>query len=65
MMDLVPVDLEGFDARDGWLLESRIDRQGGIEIGSLLVQHLLSRIQSRACSCGFLHSAEIMQEISS
>ena len=33
----VAVDLEEFDARDGWILESRIDRQGGTEVGPLPV----------------------------
>ena len=30
VLDLVPVDLEDFEARDGWILERRIDQQGGI-----------------------------------
>ena len=42
--DSVAVDLEELDARDGWILESRIDRQGGTEVGPLPVQPLLSRI---------------------
>ena len=35
--DLVAVDLEKVDARDGWILESRIDQQGGTEVGPLPV----------------------------
>ena len=35
--DPVPVDLEDFDARDGWILEIRINRQGGTEVSPLLV----------------------------
>ena len=62
--DLVDVDLEELDLRDGWILESRIDRQGGTEVGPLPVQPLLSRILSSAGLHGFLHSVEIMQESS-
>ena len=64
MPNAVAVDLEEIDARDGWILESRIDRQGGT-ISPLPVQPLLSRILSSAGSHGFLHSVEITQEISS
>ena len=63
--DSVAVDLEELDARDGWILESRIDRQGGTEVGPLPVQPLLSRILSSAGSHGFLRSVEITQESSS
>ena len=35
--DPVPIDLEEFDARDGWILESIIDGQGGTEVSPLLV----------------------------
>ena len=44
--DSVPVDLEDLDVRDGWILESRIDRQGGAEVVPLLVDLMLSRILS-------------------
>ena len=40
----VAVDLEELDARDGCILESRIDQQGSTEVSPLLVQPLLSRI---------------------
>ena len=63
--DSVAVDLEELDARDGWILESRIDRQGGTEVGPLPVQPLMLRILSSAGSHGFLHSVEITQESSS
>ena len=64
MPDSVPIDLEELDARDGWILESRIDRQGGTEVGPLPVQPLLSRISSSAVSHGLLRSVEIRQESS-
>ena len=63
--DLVAVDLEKLDARDGWILESRIDQQGGTEVGPLPVQPLLSRILSSAGSQGFLRSVEVKQKNSS
>ena len=49
LTDPVYVDLDELDARDGWILESRIDKQGGTEVSPLLVQHLLSLILSSAC----------------
>ena len=58
----VAVDSEDLDARDGWILESRIDQQGGTEVGPLLVKPLPSRILNSASSHGFLHSVEITQE---
>ena len=61
----VAVDLEELDARDVWILESRIERQGGTEVGPMPVQPLLSRILSSSGSHGFLHSVDIMQESSS
>ena len=63
--NLVAVELEELDTRDGWILESRIDRQGGTEVGPLPVQPLLSRILSSAGSHGFLCRIEITQESSS
>ena len=65
MPDAVASDVEELDARDGWILESRIDRQGGTEVGPLLVQPLLSHILSSAGKHGFLRSVEITQESSS
>ena len=61
----VAVDLEELDARDGWILESRIDRQDGTEVAPLPVEPLLSHILSSAGSHGFLRSVEITQESSS
>ena len=55
------VDLEELDARDGWILESRIDRQGGIEVDPLPVQPLMLHILSSAGLHGFLCSVEITQ----
>ena len=57
----VAVDLEELDARGGWILESRIERQGGAEVSPLAVQPLLSRIFSSAGSHGFLCSVDITQ----
>ena len=65
VLDPVPVDLEEFDARDGWILEIRIDQQGGTEVIPLLVHPLLSHILSSAHSHGFLRSVDIIQESSS
>ena len=59
MMNAVVVDLEDIDERDGWILESRIEKQGGTELVPLLVQPLLSRILSSAGWHGFLHSVDI------
>ena len=55
------VDLEEFDTRGGWILESRIDRQGSTEVGPLPVQPLLSSILSSSGSYGFLCNVEITQ----
>ena len=63
--NLAAVDLEEIDVGDGCILESRIDQQGGIEVGPLMVQPLLCRILSSSGSHGFLRSVEITQEISS
>ena len=57
----VPIDLEDFDAREGWILEIRINRQGVTEIYPLLIQPLLFRILISA----FLQSMDITQERSS
>ena len=65
MPNVVAVDLKELDTRDGWILESRIDQQGGIEVGPLPVQPLLSRILSSAGLQGLLCSIEIIQESSS
>ena len=65
MPDSVALDLEELDVRDGWILESRIDQQGGIEVGPLPVQPLLSCILSSSSSHGFRNSVDIMQESSS
>ena len=62
MPNTVTVDLEELDARDGWILESRIDQQGGTEVGPLSVQPLLSCILRGAGSHSFLRSVEIAQE---
>ena len=61
----MPVDLEEFDERDGWILENKIYQQGGKEVSPLLVQTLMSFILSIALSHGFLRSVDITQEISS
>ena len=63
--DSVAIDLEKLDAREWWILESRVDQQGGTEVGPLPVQPLISRILSGAGSHGFLRSVEITQESSS
>ena len=65
MPDSVAVDLEELDARDGWILENRIERQGGTEVGPLPVQPLLLRILSSSGLHCFLRSVEITQERSS
>ena len=59
------IDLEELDARDGCILESRIDKQGGAEVRPLPVQPLLYHILGGASSHGFLCSIEITQESSS
>ena len=60
--DTVPVDLEDLDARDGWILENRIDRKGGAEVALLLVELLLSSIFCSSHSHSFFHIVEITQE---
>ena len=61
----VAVDLEELDARDGCILENRIDQQGGTEVGPLPLQPLQSCILSSTGYHGFLCSVEIRQESSS
>ena len=63
--NVVAIDLEELDARDGWILESSIYRQGRTYAGPLPVHPLLSHILSSAVSHGFLRSFEIPQESSS
>ena len=58
------VDWEEINERGGWILNSRIDRKGGREVGSLPVQPLLHRILSSADSHSFLDSVEITQKSS-
>ena len=65
MADPIAIYLEDFNARYQWILESRIDWQGGTEVIPLLIEPLLSRILSSAGSHGFLRSVDITQEISS
>ena len=65
MPNSVAVDLEELDARDGWILESRIDQRGGTEVGPLLVQPPLPRILSSAGLHRVLRSVDITQESSS
>ena len=60
--DAVPVDLEDLDARNGWILESRIDLKGGAEVAPLLVELLLAIILCSPRSHGFLRSVEIREE---
>ena len=62
---MVAVDLEELDARYGWILDSRIDLQGGTEVGPLTVQPMMSCILISVGSHLFLRSVEIIQEISS
>ena len=59
------VNLEELDARDGCILESRIDRQGGTEVVPLPVQPLMLRILISAGLPSFLRIVEITQESSS
>ena len=44
MSDVVPIDLEDLNARDGWILESTIDREGCREVAPLLVDILMASI---------------------
>ena len=63
--DAVPVDLEELDVRDGWILESKVDREGAAEVTPLLVEILLGSILCSYRSYSFLRSVEITQEIRS
>ena len=58
----VPVDLEDLHARDGWILESRIDLEGDAEVTPLLVELLLASILCSSRSYSFLCSMEITQK---
>ena len=60
--DAVPIDLKDLNSRDGWILESRINLEGGAEVAPLLVEPLLASILCSSCSHGFLSSVNIMQE---
>ena len=55
VLEPVRVDLEEFDARDGRILESRVDHQGGTKVSPLMVQSIISHILISACSHVFLH----------
>ena len=46
MSDPVSIYLKDFELREGWILESRVHRQGGTEVVPLPIQPLLSRILS-------------------
>ena len=61
----VPVDLEDLNVRDVWILESRVDRQNGVEVCPLLIEILLSCILISSRPYGFLRSMELTQEIRS
>ena len=63
--DKMPVELEESNARDGWILESRVYQQGRTEISPLLVQPLTYHIMISARSHGFLNILEITQKSSS
>ena len=65
MSDMVPVDLENLEASDIWILERRIDQEGGALVAFLLVEFLLLSILCSSHSQGFLCSVGIMQEIRS
>ena len=62
MSDAVPVELEDLDTREKWILESRIDCEGGAEVASLTVDLLTASILCSSRSHGFLRIAEITQE---
>ena len=64
MSEPVSIYLQDFNSREGQILESRADQQGGAEIVPLPVESLLARILCSSCSHGFLHSVEITHEIS-
>ena len=61
----VPVDLEDLNVMDVWILESRVDRQGGVEVCPLLIELLLSCILISSRPYGFLSRMDITQEIRS
>ena len=65
MPNLVAIDLEEINVRDGWILEIRIDRQGGTEVSPLPLQPLMSRILISSSLHGVLRRVEITQESSS
>ena len=64
----MPIDFKDLDAKDGWILESRIDIEvgaevaGGTEVDPLLVEPLLARILCSSRLHGLLRSVEITQE---
>ena len=64
MLDSVSTYLQDFKLREGCILESRADQQGGAEVGPLPVQSLLARILCISWTHGFLRSIEIMHESS-
>ena len=61
MTDLMGVDLEDFDTRDVWILESSIGRKSSTEVGLLPIQPLLSHILISAGLHGFLRSVDITE----
>ena len=65
MSNAVEIYLEELNVRDGWILEIRIDQQGGTEVGPLPVQSLLYCILISAGLHSLLRSVEITQESSS
>ena len=65
MSNAVPVDLEDLNARNGWVLESRIDQQSEAEVPLLIVELLLLSILFTYRLHVSLRSVEIMQEIRS
>ena len=60
--DAVLVDLEDLDARDRWILESRIDCEGGAEVSPLLVELILAIILCSSRLHRFLRMVDITQE---
>ena len=58
----MPVDLEGLDARDRWILESRTDHEDGAEVAPLLVEILLMITLCSYRLHRFLRIVEITQE---
>ena len=65
VLNTVAVDLEDCNARDGYIVDIRIEQQGSTEVVPLPVQPLLSHILSYDVLHGFLCSANIMHESSS